>query len=248
MARLFNSNNSDYIRNTSTPNLSLSVFTISFWLNVRNFELGVTVDMMQKGSSGSDYGFQTYQDGTLFYHIVSNTSATFLLSTNTWYHLLGTYDAGAGGNNKNLYINGTFNIGVAEGSFAAPVSPGIGFGNFPDLSGNYGHLTGADGAIWNVILSPLEIAALGKGVRPPVIRPRNLVGYWPLDGLQSPEPDLSGNAYNGTVNGTTKDFGPPFMTLTPRRPQFQVPPPPTIIYPTQAVAAHFGRRVNVVSY
>jgi hypothetical protein len=37
----------------------------------------------------------------------------------------------------------------------------------------------------------------------------NLKGWWPLDGYQSPEPDLSGNGNNGTLTGTAQVLGAP---------------------------------------
>ncbi len=77
----------------------------------------------------------------------------------------------------------------------------------------------ADFAIWNTGLSALEVAALAKGVRPNSIRQKSLQIYYPLDGLASPEPDLSGNARNGTVHGTSRSFGPPVAPFTSRWPQ-----------------------------
>jgi hypothetical protein len=101
----------------------------------------------------------------------------------------------------------------------------IGFATGQALQGNM-----ADTALWNVVLSATEIAALAKGIRPPQVRPAALIGYWPLDGLQSPEPDLSGNRNNGTLTGTVNAFGPPIRPITPRMRKLQfapftVPPP-----------------------
>ena len=39
----------------------------------------------------------------------------------------------------------------------------------------------------------------------------NDIGYWPLDGISSPEPDLSGNWHPGTLTGTTYADDPPFL-------------------------------------
>jgi hypothetical protein len=85
----------------------------------------------------------------------------------------------------------------------------------------------ADGAQWNTNLSAAEITALSKGARPYTIRPANLLGWWPLDGLQSPEEELSGAKNNGTLTGTTAAFGPPYMQFTPRWPMGAILPTPT---------------------
>jgi hypothetical protein len=55
-----------------------------------------------------------------------------------------------------------------------------------------------------------------------------LIGWWPLDGFASPEVDLSRNAFNGALTGTTAAFGPPLMPFTPRTPQFWITPPPQV--------------------
>jgi concanavalin A-like lectin/glucanase superfamily protein len=60
----------------------------------------------------------------------------------------------------------------------------------------------AELGIWNIDLTPAEIAQLASGVSPALVQPGNLRGYWPLCGVGSPEPDLkSGNqaAISGTV-------------------------------------------------
>jgi hypothetical protein len=77
----------------------------------------------------------------------------------------------------------------------------------------------ADFAIWSVLLTAAEASALAKGARPNTIRSASLVNWWPLGGIQSPEPDLSGNKNNGTLTGTAPAFGPPIAPFTPRWPQ-----------------------------
>lgn len=59
----------------------------------------------------------------------------------------------------------------------------------------------AEVAIWNTSLSVGEMEGLGMGRSPSMVRPLNLVAYWPLRGTASPEPDFSGNNNSGTVVG-----------------------------------------------
>jgi hypothetical protein len=63
----------------------------------------------------------------------------------------------------------------------------------------------AEACIWNIGLSDEEIAALARGVHPLNMHRASIVGYWPLFGNDSPEPDLSGNGLGMTVTGATKD-------------------------------------------
>jgi hypothetical protein len=50
----------------------------------------------------------------------------------------------------------------------------------------------AEAAIWNVALTDGEIKSLAAGMLPSKIRSANLLGYWPIYGLSSPEIDYSG--------------------------------------------------------
>jgi hypothetical protein len=68
-------------------------------------------------------------------------------------------------------------------------------------------------AVWNIVLGPnfrtaLEtICPIGPASRRMGFPPP--VGYFPLYGAASPEPDLSGHANNGTITGATTANGPP---------------------------------------
>jgi hypothetical protein len=90
-------------------------------------------------------------------------------------------------------------------------------------------------AVWNVVLTAAEHLSLSKGVLPYKIRPSALIGWWQLDGLQSPEPDFSGKANNGTLTGTALVFGAPTMPFTPRWPIFFPPSPPPFTLMPQIV-------------
>jgi hypothetical protein len=43
-----------------------------------------------------------------------------------------------------------------------------------------------------------------------------VAGFWPLWGLSSPEPDLSGNRNDGTVTGAVRSNHPPITLFTPK--------------------------------
>ena len=88
-------------------------------------------------------------------------------------------------------------------------------GIFADLfTGNLAEI-----AMWSVTLTDAEIAALATGVRPNRVRPAAVVGYWPLWGVSSPEPDVSGNGYTLTLVGSPPqaNHAPVALLSSPRR-------------------------------
>jgi Concanavalin A-like lectin/glucanases superfamily len=156
---------------------------------------------------------------------ISIDPTTTALVANTWYHIGVTCD---GTTTLNIYLNGsldsTTTVGAGSFGITGPANSNSAIGNDIVNAGRFLNGTIADVAFWDgVYLTATEILALSKGARPYTIRPQNLRAWWPLDGLQSPEPDLSGNASNGTLTGTSSAFGPPLMRMSLRTPQIFVP-------------------------
>jgi hypothetical protein len=142
--------------------------------------------------------------------------STTFSATNSWHHLLVCNDySNSSSTGVIMYIDGVSqamahgtdgnlaNTSTTQGYYWAPTFPGL----------------LADGAMWDGIqLTQAEATALARGARPIQIRSKSLIGWWPMDGIQSPEPDMSGFANPGTLTGTLKKPGPPFTMFTPRWP------------------------------
>lgn len=197
-------------------------FALWFYYQSRGsfYAIGGYVTGGQQGAYNIDF------DGTHFegqigapgtWHTVTDTLAP---SANTWYHLCLTYD----GTNVKFYRDGgSVGTPTTAGSMSAPVGSHLALGHYWTNDFTFAAPNGSrmfDTALWSTALGAGEIAALAKGARPNTIRTSSLAGYWPLDGLASPEPDLSGNARNGSLTGTSFGAGPPAALLTPRRPLF----------------------------
>jgi hypothetical protein len=75
----------------------------------------------------------------------------------------------------------------------------------------------AEVALWNVAMSDDEVNALTFGAHPLRFRPTNLIFYFPLWGVASPEPNLSGYAYHGTVTGAVLADHAPVSRYAPYR-------------------------------
>lgn len=144
--------------------------------------------------------------------------ANAAVTSGTWFGVVASYDSSG---NWAVYATGLPSAsGTNSQSFTgSPLWIGQDGGTAAAWTGNL-----ADVAVWNVILSATEAKALTQGIRPGVIRPKSLKYWLPLDGNSSPEPDLSGNASNGTLTGTAKASGPPFAPFTPRWPLLPAEP------------------------
>jgi hypothetical protein len=75
----------------------------------------------------------------------------------------------------------------------------------------------ADCAIWNTVLNSTQAAQLVAGYRPIDVNSANLIGWWPLSGYSSPEPDISSGARNGTLTGTSAAPMPPSISRGARQ-------------------------------
>lgn len=192
---------------------------ISAWVNfgviaanaticAKDFD-GTTTPYQLIPSSATALAFQSFNGTT---HGATVTPAG--LTTGKWFHVYGDYD----GATWHVVVNGT-----SSGSSTDPVGPQsnsqpLTIGAFANANNPLNGIV-AEVGIWNTNLGLSgDVIALASGVRCYNIRPKNLIGYWTLDGLQSPEPDLSGNKNNGTVTGTAFASGPPLMMSTPRTP------------------------------
>lgn len=73
-------------------------------------------------------------------------------------------------------------------------------------------------AAWTALLTNAQIAVLATGIPANRIEPNNLVHYWPMYGVTSPEVNLAstGATYNGTVTGATLANHPPMSRYAPR--------------------------------
>lgn len=150
------------------------------------------------------------------------TSTTFPMGS--WNHAAAVF---ASASSRSAYLNGGGK--VTKTTTATPT----GMTNTwlaKDRSSGYAGIL-AEAGIWNVALTDAEITALAQGALPRAIRPQSLVGYWPLYGLSSPEPDLSGGRHNMSLTGTpTQANHAPVSMFTPKRrayPQFDVAAAPT---------------------
>lgn len=114
-------------------------------------------------------------------------------SADTWTHAIGIEVAS---NSRAAYINAG-DVGTDANSRTPSGIDHLGIGLVKVAAGYFysnHNITVAEVAIWNVALGADERAALAAGFSPLLIRPANLINYWPLGGIY-------GNHYRDIVGG-----------------------------------------------
>lgn len=220
MARSFNGSGDQInLGNSSTLDPTVPV-SISVWFMLTSTPGGAYACLCDRINGGTHYMALLYNSGHMTYYFGSGNNidpGTASITQNVWYHVGAAID---GSNNATTFMNGVSD-GTVAGATVTPAAVNSTLGrnglntDFPGILADY--------AIWNTNLTAAEFLALSRGARPVNVRSANLKAWLPLTGLQSPEPDLSGNANNGTLTGTTPAFGPPIMAFTPRRPFIKTP-------------------------
>jgi hypothetical protein len=220
--------NTDMVLTTLTTAVPTQI-SLNVWSYLRAGATGAHVILFQGQSGAVAPYMQSYYD-------IANSTCVFIRywtsgagiwnipipSSGVWHSIGITYDGSLTSNKPSIYVDGVAQtVTVQNGPLGA-----VSTINFNFVMGNQNATTAshdgylADVGYWSsVILTAAEISALAKGARPNTIRPTALKGYWPLDGLQSPEEDISTFKNNGTLTGTQPAFGPPYAMLSPRWPQ-----------------------------
>lgn len=128
----------------------------------------------------------------------------------TWAWVASRYDGSA----FTVWLNGVQGGTVARsGNFRANDRL-MTIGRNPDDDITFVGDIAAVGA-FNVALSANELLALARGAALQRIRPGSLIGDWPCFGLESPEPDYSGQGNSMTVTGATQANHGPTGLFTP---------------------------------
>lgn len=216
MGRNFVAASTQYLRASVTPPVTDVPLTFACWFK-RSSAVNTTLMCFNDSALVNKRFLITIRNTNVVRigHHDNTTSATAdttaTASLNVWHHACGVF---AADNNRTAYldggnsVNGTTNV-TGSMSSLNQINVGILGGS---TSSNYMQGEIAEVCVWNVALNAQEVAALGKGTNPKLIRPENLQLYYPLYGDASPEVNhgLGGSTYNLTlVNTPTTAAHPP---------------------------------------
>ena len=220
MARDF-SGTGEYLSGSFVPgNISNYPFTMAVWVRLDSVGADAVIwELVDISGSNIKQRLYFRSSGADFWAQSRNPTSGAAISggtvtANTWHHACGVFTLS---NSRACFQDGA-NKGTNSSniSFDSNIDSTVigGFGNSGVFSTNFnGKL--AEAGVWDVALDDFEVAALGKGYSPRLIRPGNLVGYWPIIGRTSPEIDLAeGNDL--TVTGTPDTYAHPRI-IYPKR-------------------------------
>lgn len=127
----------------------------------------------------------------------AGTTSTGLVSANTWHHAAGVFTSDS---SRSAFIDGGNKATNSDSRTAVSDIDGVNIGGL-EFPGAQQELDGrlAEVGIWNVALTDAEIAILGDGYSPLLIRPQSLVFYLPFVGGSTVEL-IAGTSF--TTNGT----------------------------------------------
>lgn len=158
--------------------------TMACWFYVANTTTNRT--LMDLGSTTGAHGQWLFVNSSAqvgwesrSVNSASSATTTATYSANTWHHACGI---GAGNQDRRVFLDGGNK--VTEGVLGRVFNAGIDrtlIGRRLRTNSATAPLTGriAECAIWGVALSDDEVASLGRGYRPSLIRPESLVLYVP---------------------------------------------------------------------
>jgi hypothetical protein len=167
----------------------------------------------EKADAGANNGFTWFNNGdSTEYHISFTRWDTFgrwtinRPSSNVWHHQVVTYDYGSTNNDPAWYIDGVAQTVTEDQSPGGSVSAdtnNLTIGNRGDNRCWNGK--GAEFCIFNRVLAADEVKTLYYNGPSKI---SGLVCYVLMDGVESPEPNLTSGG-NGTVTGTSLADHPP---------------------------------------
>lgn len=193
-----------------TGNMSLSC-----WFNPASGSAqAVLLGCYDPSSPFTGWGYALSIGGSGKQHYWSNAIGSWQGSTSTY--SVGSWQQGG------FTINGstgTFYLGGSSDGTWTQTSPGTYSGNKAIGATAGGASNQYDGilamlAVWDgAVLTAGEMAALGKGYDPRLIRSDALVAYWPLWGNSDPEPDYAGNNTGAVANGPITKAAQPLQIM-----------------------------------
>jgi len=205
VARLFDDASSQYLTVGSAV-LTAAPITMACWFNTDDDTVDQMLMVFARVASTTPHRSLRFAGADNTLRFVERPDAggnyaatsTSTISANTWHHCCGI---SAAANDRRVLLDGG-NKGTESTNIGALTT------DYTDIGGR--HTAGipdyasgciAEAGIWNVALTDEEVAILAKGYSPLLVRPQNLVAYWPL--IRDTDDDIVGGFSMTPVNSPT---------------------------------------------
>ena len=171
--------------------------------------------LMSGTTSGDPLYLEARAGGTSSY---ARTTTGY--SINTWHHSCAVV---ASATDRRVFIDGGSKDTetVTRNPTITTTAIGVNLHGGTAYNGMVGAM--AEAAIWDVALTDAEVAIVASGISPLLMRPNDLVAYWPIIGRTSPEIDIFGG-YDMSITGGSMAAAPHPRIAYPSHKTYQIPP------------------------
>lgn len=202
MSRLFDDASSEYLENTSAAVTAVPL-SISAWFRTDDATVNQQILALENDATTDRFGLliqQVSSNPKLVATVNSfNAEHATTLSANTWYHGMGCF---ASSTSRSVYLDGAGKVTNTDSATPSGIDlTSVGRWYRLTFTTNYWSGDLAEIGVWDVELTDAEVSVLAIGTSPLMVRPQNLVHYWPLIGRHSPEIDLI-SGIDLTLNNT----------------------------------------------
>jgi len=198
----------DYVEVADADNLSFgdsvtdSPFTFSMWVKV--YDLTTSHILIEKGdfstSNNREYVFYIQSDGSIYNNIYSNgvslnrrgrKTSTGIISPNTWYHVVWTYNGNSDYSGIKIYLDGVRvdNANNGKNTYVAMKNTGFPFKIGEFINGNMDEVS-----LFNTELPQSDVTTIyNSGVPNDISTMSGLVSWWRADEATYSNPGGVGN-------------------------------------------------------
>lgn len=204
MSRSFPGGTGNYFLVGDVPAIDITGTVLSLHMFALSNVASATQRGIDKLGGVGDRQYELSQVANIWRFSVSDGSNTDFIDSNATvqtgrWTAVGGRKNGTGVNSQTIFLNGT--IDKQQTSTLSMVNTTANLNLGADAQGGVNGWNGllAECAIWDVALLDSEFAALASGTTALSIQLANLKGYWPLCGIQTPEPDFANSNYGSQI-------------------------------------------------